>query len=72
LKKEVREMKHKHDFESVYHPNPSSEVKDHGILAVEIRKCKGCHKEIPFVLIKNRWLPLFEDEGSGDQEILLA
>ena len=72
MEKEGREMKHKHDFESVYHPNPSSEVKDHGILAVEIRKCKGCGTEIPFVLIKNKWLPLFEDKGSGDQDILLA
>jgi hypothetical protein len=47
-------------------------VKDHGILAVEIRKCKGCQREIPFVLIKNKWLPLFEDLGSDDQDILLA
>lgn len=65
-------MKHKHDFESVYHPNPSSEVKDHGILAVEIRRCKGCQRELPFVLIRNKWLPLFEDSGSDDQDILLA
>ena len=65
-------MKHKHDFESIYHPTPSSEVKDHGILAVEIRKCRGCQKEIPFVLINNKWLPLFEDLVSDDQDILLA
>jgi len=65
-------MKHKHDFESIYHPTPSSEVKDHGILAVEIRKCRGCQKEIPFVLINNKWLPLFEVLVSDDQDILLA
>jgi len=65
-------MRHKHDFESIYHPTPSSEVKDHGILAVEIRKCKGCQEEVPFVLINHKWLPLFEDKGSGGQDILLA
>ena len=65
-------MKHKHEFESVYHPTPSAEVKDHGILAVEVRRCKGCRTEVPFVLIKNKWLPLFEDKGSNDQDILLA
>ncbi len=65
-------MKHTHEYESVYHPSPTSEAKALGITAVEIRRCVGCLKEMTFVLTKSQWFPLFEDQEAGDQDILLA
>jgi hypothetical protein len=65
-------MKHRHDYEALYHPAPSAEAKTIGIKAAEMRKCKTCQKEMPFVMIKKDWVPLFEDPDSGDQGILLA
>jgi hypothetical protein len=32
-------MKHKHDYETVYHPSPTAEVKVIGVKATEIRRC---------------------------------
>lgn len=65
-------MEHRHEYEAVYHPNPSAPAKTIGIKAAEMRRCKTCLKEMPFVMIKNSWIPLFEDSESGDQGILLA
>jgi hypothetical protein len=65
-------MEHKHEYEAVYHPNPSGAAKSVGIKAIEMRRCKTCQKEMPFVMIGQNWVPLFEDTESGDQGILLA
>ncbi len=65
-------MEHRHEYEAIYHPNPSVPAKAIGIKAAEMRRCKTCLKEMPFVRIKNGWEPLFEDAESGDQGILLA
>ncbi len=70
--REVMDMKHRHEYEAVYHPNLSSAAKTLGIKAVEMRKCKTCQKEMPFVMIKKEWFPLFEDPDSADQGILMA
>jgi hypothetical protein len=69
---EERVMEHRHEYEAVYHPNPSAAAKTIGIKAAEMRKCKTCQKEMPFVMIRDHWVPLFEDTESGDQGILLA
>ncbi len=65
-------MKHRHEYESIYHPSPTAEAKALGITAVEIRKCMACQKETIFVLTKSEWFPLFEDGESEEQDILLA
>lgn len=65
-------MKHRHEYESIYHPSPTTEAKALGIAAVEIRKCTVCHEEMTFVLTKSQWFPLFEDRESEDKDILLA
>ncbi len=65
-------MKHRHEYEAVNHPNPSSEAKTLGIKATEMRKCKTCQKVMPFVMIKKEWVPLFDDPESHDEGILLA
>ena len=64
--------KHRHEYESIYHPSPSAEAKALGIKAAEIRKCKICQKEMVFVLTKNEWFPLFEDQAFEEQGVLLA
>jgi hypothetical protein len=65
-------MKHKHDYEPVYHPSLTPEARELGIRAAEIRKCKTCQKETPFVLTKADWFPLFEDREYDERDILLA
>lgn len=65
-------MKHKHEYESIYHPSPTPEAKALGITAAEIRRCRTCRKEMTFVLTKDSWFPLFEDQKSEEQGILLA
>jgi hypothetical protein len=65
-------MKHKHDYETVYHPSPTAEVKVIGVKATEIRRCKACQKEMPFVLTKDGWFQLFEDKEADEKDILLA
>ncbi len=65
-------MEHRHEYETVYHPSPSTEAKIIGIKSAEMRKCRTCQKVMPFVMIKKDWVPLFEDHESGDQGILLA
>ena len=65
-------MKHRHEYESVSHPSPSTKAKTLGIKETEIRKCRVCQKEMPFVMIKKEWVPLFEDPDSSDEGILMA
>jgi hypothetical protein len=66
-------MKHVHKYETISHHGITSELMDLGIKAAEIRKCKKCQKEMPFVLThKGEWVPLFDDMESDDQDILLA
>lgn len=65
-------MKHKHEFEAVYHPTPTAEAKALGVKSAEIRKCKTCDKEMIFVLAKNKWFPLFEYQEPEEQGVLLA
>jgi hypothetical protein len=40
LLQEVMDMKHRHEYEAVYHPGLSSAAKTLGIKAAEMRKCK--------------------------------
>lgn len=63
---------HVHEYEAVSHPVPSPEARSLGIKSAEIRKCSRCRKEMPFILIKDRWFALFEDPDADEQEILLA
>jgi len=65
-------MKHKHEYESVYHPSPTAEVKALGIREAEIRRCKTCNKEIILVLTKDGWFPLLDDHKPDEHDILLA
>jgi hypothetical protein len=65
-------MKHKHDYEPVYHPSLAPGARELGIKAAEIRKCKTCQKEMPFVLVKDDWFPLFEDREYDERDILMA
>ncbi len=65
-------MKHRHDYETVYHPSPAAEVMVLGVKATEIRRCKTCRKEMPFVLTKDGWFQLFEDKETDEKDILLA
>jgi hypothetical protein len=63
---------HVHDYEAVSHPAPSPGARSLGIKSAEIRKCRKCQKEMPFILVKDRWVALFEDPDVDEQEILLA
>jgi hypothetical protein len=63
---------HVHEYEAVSHPVPSPGARSLGIKSAEIRKCRKCEKEMPFILAKDRWVALFEDPDADDQEILLA
>lgn len=66
-------MKHVHKYETLSHQGIPSELLKLGIQAAEIRKCKGCHKEMPFLQTKKgEWIPLFDDRQSDEQDILLA
>lgn len=66
-------MKHVHRYEPIAHPGVTSEVRDLGIQGAELRKCKTCQKEMPFVLIKKgTWVPLFDEREGSEQDILLA
>jgi hypothetical protein len=66
-------MKHIHKYETISHHGITEELMDLGIKAAEIRKCRKCEKEMPFVLTqKGKWFPLFDDSQSEDKDILLA
>lgn len=61
-----------HHYEAVSHPAVSSAAIELGIRGAEIRKCVHCGKETPFVMIHEKWLPLFEERGGGGEGILMA
>ncbi len=65
-------MKHRHEYEPVYHPNPTAEMKAIGIKAIELRKCKTCNGEMTFVLTKDGLFRLFEEMESSEKDVLLA
>lgn len=71
-KKEVAEMKHRHKYETVTHHGITSELMELGIQAAEVRKCVKCEKEMPFVLTKKGWFPLFTEREADEKDILLA
>lgn len=65
-------MKHRHDFEIIYHPSLTPEAAALGIKGAEVRKCITCQKELTFIQTKDGWFPLFQDTESDKQDILLA
>lgn len=68
-----REMKHVHKYEPLLHQRAASELAKSGIEAAELRKCRECGKEMPFLLTKKGvWVQLFEEKESEEEDILLA
>ena len=66
-------MNHVHKYESVSHRGISTELMEFGIEAVEIRTCKKCGKEMPFLLTRRGdWIALFAEDETDQQDILLA
>jgi hypothetical protein len=66
-------MNHVHKYESVSHHGISTGLMEFGIEAAEIRKCKKCGREMPFLLTKKGdWVPLFAESETDQQDILLA
>ncbi len=66
-------MKHIHQYKTHLHQRLSKELANSGIEAAEIRRCRECDREMPFVMTrKGTWLPLFEESSSDEQDILLA
>jgi len=65
-------MKHRHEYEPIFHPNPAAEMKALGIKAAEIRKCRTCQVEMTFVLTKDGWFQFFEDKEADERDVLLA
>jgi hypothetical protein len=66
-------MKHVHAYEPLLHQRISAELLKAGIESAEIRKCRECGKEMPFVLTrKGVWVQLFEELEADEQDILLA
>lgn len=66
-------MKHTHTYEPLMHRRTSSELMKLGIEAAEIRKCRDCGQETPFVLTrKGAWVQLFDESEPDEQDILLA
>jgi hypothetical protein len=65
-------MEHRHNYETVSRPAVSPEARELGVRGTELRKCKDCEKVMPFVLIHEKWIPLFEDSETGEKDILLA
>lgn len=66
-------MNHVHNYESVSHHGISTELMEFGIEAAEMRRCKKCGKEMPFLLTKRGvWVSLFAESGTDQQDILLA
>ncbi len=65
-------MEHRHEYETASRPAVSPEARELGVRGTELRKCKTCGKVMPFVLIQENWIPLFEDIETGEKDILLA
>ncbi len=68
-----RDMKHVHKYEPVLHQRVAPDLAKSGIEAAELRKCRECGKEMPFLLTKKGvWVQLFEEKEPEEQDILLA
>jgi len=66
-------MDHIHKYETLSRHGIPSELMEFGIEAAELRRCKKCNKEMPFLLTKKgTWVPLFEERETAEQDILLA
>lgn len=66
-------MNHIHKYESDSHHGISTRLMEFGIEAAEIRRCKKCGKEMPFVFTRRGdWIALFAEEETDSQDILLA
>jgi len=66
-------MKHVHKYEPLVHERVSAELAKAGIEAAELRKCRECGKEMPFLMTKKGiWVQLFEEKGSEEEDILMA
>lgn len=66
-------MNHIHKYESISHHGISTELMEFGIEAAEMRRCKKCGKETPFLLTRRGdWISLFAEEKTDKQDILLA
>ncbi len=66
------EMKHEHEFERISHPGLTQTGADLGIRGAQVRRCLTCRKELTFILTKKGWFPLFEENESNKEYILLA
>ena len=68
-----RDMKHIHKYEALLHQRVSPDLAKSGIEAAELRKCRECGKEMPFLLTKKGvWVQLFDEKDAEEQDILLA
>ncbi|MBI5848007.1 MAG: hypothetical protein HZB31_08680 [Nitrospirae bacterium] len=66
-------MNHIHKYESVSHHGISAKLMEFGIEAAEMRKCKKCGQQMPFLLTKKGdWVALFAEGETDQQDILLA
>lgn len=65
-------MKHQHEFEIISHPSLTQTGANLGIKGAQIRKCLTCSKELTFILTKKGWFPLFEENDTKKDYILLA
>jgi hypothetical protein len=64
--------RHEHEYEPVYHPNPTSEMKALGIKAIELRKCRTCQAEMTYILTKDGLFKLYEEIEPDEKDVLLA
>ena len=68
-----RDMKHVHKYEPLLHQRVAPDLAKSGIEAAELRKCRECGKEMPFLMTKKGvWVQLFEEKEPEEQDILLA
>jgi len=63
---------HSHKFEPIAHPSLSAEAKALGIMAAEVRKCSSCDRQTTYIQLKGKWVPLFSEAETDEQDILLA
>lgn len=69
----MKQGHHTHRYETVLRSGISHELMELGIQSAEIRRCKQCNKEMPFVMTrKGNWVSLFEETERDEQDILLA
>jgi hypothetical protein len=64
--------RHEHEYEPVFHPTPTPEMKALGIKAIELRQCRTCKAEMTYVLTKDGLFKLFEEMETSEKDVLLA